>query len=641
MNLFAQSLRGRSSILFCVCYFILLGETIGQVVFPSDEFWPQRYESSFRPLPSFLRSSTPDTLSISASNPFFDDFAYPDQSPDSNRWFVPAALFDVPIITRHLAVEPPSRGAVSFDGNNRQGIPYNPGNVGNGTADRLFSHYLDLSGYDVSDQLLLSFFLQPQGRGEKPESADSFFVYFRTPNPPPNEFQKVFAIGGGPLREFEQYVIPINNPSFFHTGFQLLFESQGSQNGSLDEWHLDYVYLAPNRSLNDTTYQDQSPIAVLQSPMAPYTALPVQHYQALMNPMADVDISVHNLAGVGKTVTLEAELSDPVAQTPMTPPFSRQSSVSLPAMGNTEKSLNAFGKQSFDKLAALEMTVSISGGGDQNPDNNSFSERYPIDSVLAYDDGERDTGFGLNQALGFGTKVTLPQADSVAAVWISFQPSIHFNPVTGAVTFLQNQTFRLVIWNQPHPDSTIAVQLSGMKVNYGERPHEFVRYAFSSPVPVPQTFWVGVQQVDSKSLGVGYDLTYNNDDLTYYDSLGNWVNARFGGTLMIRPEMVNTFSVPASNEEQIGQSTRAQLFPNPLFGTQIQIEVDPVHLGEMYQFQILDLQGKMVWESLEARVLSSSQSFELGKKLVPGVYLVRHIFQGGEREVQVEKLLVH
>lgn len=636
LNLFFYRI---SLLLIGICLFFA-GKLPAQIILNSDTDWPRTQMISGNISPDFSRSGTPDTLSISANQPFFDDFSYGGQYPDSNLWFSPITETEVPVITKHLAVDPPSRGVVSFDGNNRFGTPYNPGNAASGITDRLFSHYIDLAPYSPANQVYLSFYLQPQGRGDRPEVRDSFFVYFRTPEASPNEFRKVFAKEGSTVTDFQQYLIRLDDTDYFHTEFQILFQATGSQNGSLDQWHLDYVYLGLNRSASDTIYQDQSVIGVLQSPIAPYTALPVQHFQELENSMSSPIVSMSNLANINRSVTLSAELSDPVAFTSMLPPFSQQATVSISSLSHTEKSLSSFGDQVFDQLAALEMEVEVNASGDTQSQNNRFSEIYPIDSVLAYDDGEQDGSFGLNQPLGFGTQVNLTKPDSVSAVWISFQPTMHLNQVSGVVTFLKDKSFRLVIWNQPHPDSTLVVQLAGMKVDYGDRPNSFVRYAFNKPVSVPQTFWVGIQQVDGIGIGLGFDKTYDNDALTFYDSLGHWVNPGLSGTLMIRPEMVNTQAIPAAIKEPTELTTITQSWPNPLDGELLNVSVDETQLGKAYHLHILDLQGKRVFSSDRIRISNSVIQVPIPAPLQPGLYILQHIFETSETKPRMEKLII-
>ncbi|MEM7655935.1 MAG: hypothetical protein AAF399_07390 [Bacteroidota bacterium] len=565
-----------------------------QPVLQSDADWPVG-ELQLRPLPASLRGATPDTLSISAANPFWDDFSWQGQEPDSQWWFTGPSLIDVPQLNNQHAVNPPSWGVATFDGRDRQGRPYNVGSLSSGTADRLFSHYLDLSGQSPGNNWVLSFFLQPQGRGEKPEPTDSFFVYFRTPNAPPNDFEKVFAIGGSSIRDFQAYSIELDQARYFHTGFQLLFESVGSLNGALDEWQLDYVYLAPNRSLGDTTFADRSPTALTASPLFPYTAMPLSQYLNQSGVMQDFGVEVSNLGSNAQSTEVGVKLEEALNQTPLVPVFQQDRTLTVGPRTTLAVGFEAFDFQPLDELAALDLSIQTSSNGDQFPENDEVLFRLPLDSVLAYDDGEADVGFGLNQSLGYGIQVDLAEPDSITAVWISFQPQLIYNPIDGTVSYLNEQSFRLLIWDDPHPDSILHVQLGGIKVQYGDRPNHFERYAVGDPIPVPTTFWVGVQQVDSKPLGVGYDFNFNSDRRTFYDSLGNWVNVSLGGSLMIRPEFFNPFQVPA-NVEEVRTSSPVRVFPNPLDGQSLTVAFPESWLGETVEVHLMDLQGRQLFQ---------------------------------------------
>ncbi|GAB4413538.1 MAG: hypothetical protein OHK0039_20570 [Bacteroidia bacterium] len=602
-----------------------------QPVLHSDESW--RGTAWVRPA-DIARAGTPDTLQVSAAQPFFDDFAYDGAEPDSLRWFVPPRLIDVPHLTRGLAVDPPDWGAATFDGSRRDGEPYNPGNITNGTADRLFSHYLDLSGYDASSGLVLSFFLQPQGLGEKPESIDSFYVYFRTPNPPPADYERVLAIAGSSLKAFRQYLIPIDRPQFLHAGFQLRFESHGSQNGPLDLWHLDRVYLAPGRSLADSTSRDQAITGMKTSPLAPYTALPVQVFQEQTGAMQPFEVGVSNLAATTGARTLVATLSEPLRQTPLSPVFERQQALNLAPRIRSAAGFDAFGEQSLTGIAALEVTAYFDGGGDAHPGNDTLRTRYRIDSLLAYDDGEADAAFGLNKARGFGVRVDLPQPDSLTAIWICFQPEVIYNQVSGLITYMKGQSFRLAVWYAPHPDSLLLQQLGGISVQYGDAPNTYIRYRLTRPLAVPETFWVGVQQTNDLPLGVGYDFGSDRDAYCYWDSSGVWKTLRLGGALMIRPELYNTQPLPAAVQDRSDAATLLRVYPQPLYRGETAYVALPDRPGR-YTARICDLAGRCCAQVQGDRPVVPAT-------LAPGLYLWEHRWQsqGGDFIIQREKVLI-
>jgi hypothetical protein len=614
----------------------------GQSVIQLHTDQPFSHRQKLSP-PASPRNGGPDTLAFSAAAPFFDDFSYPGTMPDSNLWYTPEVILQTPIISKGLAIAPPTRGALTFDGANRLGLPYDETSLSSGTADRLISHYLDLSNLGPAAQIKLSFSLQAKGNGESPEANDSFFVYFRTPLPPPMDFQKVFAAGGGNASGFKSYVISVDQPEFFHAQFQIIFESMGSLNGYLDHWHLDYVYMGTNRADGDTSFQDRSPIALLNSPLSPYTAIPVQHFNNLGNIMQPFEVAIGNRENGTASVPLSVEISDPVGGSNLNTPFQQQTTVSFSGYGAQINGFNAFAQQNINKIAALELSASIPDNHDPYPANNTFTETFGIDSLFAYDDGEADRSFGINRALGFGVEYNMPQPDSLVAVWISFVPTVNFNPVSNKTTYMDDHPFRLVVYNRPHPDSLLLQQLGGIRVKYGDQPNHFERYVLSKPLPVPQTFWVGIQQTNPLPIGVGFDENYDSSNKTYWDSLGFWVNTNLKGSLMIRPEMYNTASLPASNNPPLDFQSRVNIFPNPISDRRVNIALEFEEPGFSYRARMVDIMGREILNISQNRVNHTELTFELPAGLQPGVYLWIHEIQTrqGSKYSLSEKIFIN
>jgi len=610
----------------------------------TDAEWPYRAKLT---RPMVLRDDGFDTLPFSASQPFFDDFSTESGEPSGARWYADSGAFDLPRKTFQMAVDPPSYGVVTFDGQQRSGRPYATNAIIAGVADRLLSQRIDLSGFSPADSVILSFYLQPQGRGEAPEATDSFYVYVRT-NLPDQEWRRLFATRGRPLADFDQVILPLEDSAFFHEGFQLRFETIGGLNGSLDHWHLDYVALAPNQQRDDINYDDRSITQLLESPLEPYTAIPAQHYDPNQRYMDDFQVNVSNLATVPQPAQVVATIDDPVGGNPFGAGALSGGSATVPpyAQGTANLNVGTFDDQFLNfGIASYRLTASLSGGADAFPGNDTLVQRFGIDSLLAYDDGEADAQFGLNKPWSFGIKVLLDQPDSVTAVWISFVPSVYFNQVAGTITYLEDQPFRILFWNQPNPDSIISQQAGGVRVRYGDGPNHFERYAFPSPVAVPSTFWVGVQQVNNIPIGVGLDRTFDRDNLTYFDASGNWINTNLNAALMIRPEFKRTAPIPVSSPSPESTTPAIPvLYPQPLrVGQPVQLRRSQVLSPQVsYQAQLFSLQGRKIWQSTPQQT-SPTHTFSLPPTLAPGCYLWKHVLfeSGTKRVVGYDRLLVH
>lgn len=583
----------------------------------SDQDW--HHVPYFPPSLLSARASAPDTLSIAGGNAFFDDFTYTGPLPDSTRWFLSGSDIEAPYVNAHRAINPPTWGVASFDGTNRFNEPYNTASLSNGLCDRLTTHYIDLAPFQAADDLKLSFALQAQGKGEAPEVTDSFFVYFYLPEL--NQQDQVFAAAGSANGAFKQVIIPINKPEYFRTQFQVIFESHGSQNGKLDEWHLDYVYLNAGRTGQDTFFHDIAPTEVLHPPLSPYTAIPMAHFDPGSNFMRPYRIGFNNLSLLNKAPIVQAEITDPKGSNPFVGLYAQDQVLQLPSLSRRDLLYNAFSNQYFLQAGEISLSVAVPSSNDLVNSNNILRETYRIDSVFAYDDGEADRSIGLNKAWGLANRFIIQQPDTLKAIWISFVPTMNFNPVTTATTYMENQVFRLTIWKDAHPDSIAAQQIAGAKVKYGDQPDHFERFALTEPIAVSDTFWVGIVQASATPLGIGFDTQYEGKGLVWRDSSGVWTPIREKGVLMVRPELQSRTNFGPAAVEQVMAGKPFQILPNPVRDFQLSIHYQGPVLS-LYQGRLFSVDGVTI-ATYERVLLPGENRFEL-PTLPPGLYFWQH-----------------
>ena len=106
---------------------------------------------------------------------------------------------------------------------------------------------------------------------------------------------------------------------------------------------------------------------------------------------------------------------------------------------------------------------------------------------------------------------------------------------------------------------------------------------------------MGLEQVDSKPIGIGFDRNFNNSSKIFYeDGSGFFINTTQQGTLMIRPEF-GTVIVVSRQEPQIRVDIQISLFPNPIDDGKFSL----ISAGEKelrkLSLDLCDLQGKSVW----------------------------------------------
>ncbi|MFN0199984.1 MAG: T9SS type A sorting domain-containing protein [Bacteroidia bacterium] len=605
--------------IFFFCLLILCPSLIwAQPNLFSDENLPYQYQAGV-PSPKHTIRASPKTLTLSAIQPFFDEFASKTQDIDTNKWFIDGANRN-PLKSRHAGKNPPTLGVLSFDGLNAEGLPYDNAAFVSGTADILESHYIDLQGKSASDNIYLSFFLQPQGFGEKPESQDSFVVYFRKSN---GAYQRVYYKTGTPLQAFKQIILPVDQADYFHNQFQLKFKSVGALFGQLDVWHLDYVFLGEQRSATDTTFDDVAFSDITKSMLHPYTAVPFQQYEgkALTRKFETV---LSNLKVSGVIPDVKATITDAVGGNVFTSGDEFSYSPTMTPFSQYTQAIDSFDNQIMQPYTvSYLLKLSLPPDIDGTTANNRLYELYRIDSLYAYDDGEADGSYGIQDApKGFANRFTVTSPDTIRAVWISFVPRLNGN--SQQVVYMDNYNFRLTIWDAANPNAIAYQQILGSKVKYGDSTNYFHRYVLNQPLGVNGDIWVGLEQIDYWALGVGLDLNYNNQDKIYWDSVGYWVQEKnIKGSLMIRPEFQNSlYHTIVSNEEIQNASNVLETFPNPSSEKKIHLRF-PSDEARNYHLTVYDLQGKKIHELYLDNVLSETIDIEL-PELTNGVYLLQH-----------------
>ena len=123
------------------------------------------------------KSQKSETIYTSLTDlPFFDDFSQNEIFPNGSRW-----IDNDVFINSSYPDSPPSIGAATFDAINGSGAMYDNADTDPFSADKLTSLPFDLSKYTISDNIYLSFFYQPQGKGDPPDDGDSLILEFYMP----------------------------------------------------------------------------------------------------------------------------------------------------------------------------------------------------------------------------------------------------------------------------------------------------------------------------------------------------------------------------------------------------------------------------------------------------------------------------
>ena len=559
-----------------------------KTLFLGDEFHPHIQRTGANQDRNAARATA------TAPFPFFDDFSK-GSVLDTNLWIAnPESDEQLPTISVARSRNAPTKGVLTFDGATHKKRKHS-NLLETDIQDVLVSQSFDLSAFLPADDIYLSFFYQRGGWGDAPELTDNLKVYFDTTGN--DDYIEVWSADGDGAAEsrFTLAMIPLTEGAFFHPDFKFKFESYGSLNGELDVWNVDYVYFAVNRGPEDTVFVDTSPTKISAGPLGEYTAIPRNHYQTggfVGAPEAEVS----NLQDISAGTPVTFVLSDPVGGNALTGSLSQTVSSGLinPYSSNMVSAAPyADQAAAMNQYGTLRVFSETSLPGDQRPENDTLFRDFRVDTILAFDDGQPDAGYGLTTARSFCMQFRIPEPDTISAVWIAFAPSLHYHPVINQSTCLDNATFKLSLWDTLVPDSFRTQQGTGMVVRYDSADNYFQRFTFINPQVVDTVFYLGIRQNTDKPLGVGFDKQGPSGRLFFEDGNAAFTQSSLSGSVMIRPEFANIpdGSVHTPNE-QVREALASKLYPNPWRSGELWLEFETSDVREG-EWRLVDLQGRV------------------------------------------------
>lgn len=471
-----------------------------------------------------------DTLIL----PFEDDFSRPGVYPFDSLW-IDSNVY----INTDFSTIPVTIGMATFDGLNKNGVPYNIIANRDTVADFLTSRPIDLGQFVGDTTIWLSFFYQPQGLGDRPEGIDSLVLQFKDTA---GSWVNMWSVPGRTDTAFQRVNIRVSDPVYQYKGFQFRFYNIATVNGNRDHWHLDYVILRRFTAANDSIL-DNAMIAPLKTLLGEYTSMPYTHYKSLSNPSAamisSITDSIYNI-NYGGTSYLPQ--------------------ISIENNGTILLNNNIGSISTFSSLTYTDYTIPLNGFsypvlpddsaefvyksyfnflGAQSNRNNDTSYCYQkFHNYYSYDDGTAELAFSLsgNAGISLAYQFDVKKIDTLRGV------QIYFNPVGENVT---NRLFQLTAWSNVDPNANTATELYRMiNVRPGDPAgiNGYKTFLFDVPLAVGPgttagpTLWVGFIQNDPQILyGVGLDRNTDSRSKAFYRVDGQWYQSNIKGSLMIRP----------------------------------------------------------------------------------------------------------
>ncbi len=549
-----------------------------------------------------MQSWVTDTISL----PLADDFSKEGIYPDTAYWLGTSVF-----INTDYPVHPPTIGVATFDGVDSLGQPYDSSNVyAYGVADYLTSRPLRLDSFGgnkmtPADSVYLSFFYQPQGRGNAPDPDDSLVLEFRVND---TAWTHIWSIPGkavGPDSSFTEVMIPITDSTLFYKGFQFRFKNYATISGNVDQWNVDYVRLDRLRSFDDTLVDDIA-FAYQTGPLLKnFRQMPWRHF--VQNPPAQMKDTlrnyISNLSDTLKNISYAFDIFDVNGANIHSYNGGGENIEPFYSSGYHKYPAHATPPVSYvfpaDTLDSAYFEIRHVLRDNSNPASNKWNDtvrfRQEFYDYYAYDDGTAENGYGLNVIGGMiAYRFSPAKSDTLRGVYM------YFNRMLVNVYY---RTFKLVVWNDAggQPGSIIYQQdsLDGdmVRPHYRDSLNGFYFYRFNTPLYITAPFYVGWIQNTKDLLNIGLDRNTNSTGNMFYNIAGVWYNSLITGSWMIRP----VFGEPLPPDVNAGllsprEETSGSILvsPNPS-GDYIRIDAGPGEFpAHRYSSGLYDLAGNLV-----------------------------------------------
>ncbi len=547
-----------------------------------------------------------DTLIL----PFVDDFSRPGMYPYSGLWLDSSVY-----INTNYGDLPTTIGVATFDGIDQYGLPHNAAATQDSIADNLTSLPIDLGVLSGDTSIWMSFFYQPQGLGDVPETRDSLVLQFKDTA---GIWNNVWALQGKADTAFQRANIHVLDGKYFYRGFQFRFYNVATINGNRDHWNLDYVILrrfgAPNDSILDNAL-----VYPQKSLLNEFTAMPYPHYKflgaqipaAMKTDLTDTIYTInYGISSILPTIKIIQNGVDLFSANA----GSISTGGSLTYTGYTIP-LNSFTYpvQTVDSTEFLVKSYYTFTGSQSNLDNDTSYFTQSFKNYYAYDDGTAEVGYGLtgNTDVQIAYKFDVKMRDTLVGA------QIYFNPVGIDVT---NKLFQLVAWSSVdvsgNSDTRIRTTYD-LKPGVNDSINGFKTFIFDTAIVVdPGTMFIGIEQNEpATQYGIGLDKNTDSRSKMFYHIDGFWNQSNVKGSWMIRPIFGARYPFTIGVNE-VNTKFEFNLYPNPA-SEEITIELP---FGNKSKLQIINLVGEIIREE----TITNSKTISI-EALVPGIYFARII----------------
>lgn len=578
-----------------------------------------------------VRSQAPVVL------PFYDDFTGAHLYPDSTLW----ADRDV-FVNSGFPSNSPTRNAATFDVLDASGQVYDYAISNPFVAEYLTSAPIRLDSVfsptpkalTPADSVYLSFYFQPQGNGNAPESNDSLVLEFYSPADTLHPWKWQWSVSGQTLQEFlndstfvpqdnchfRHVMIPVTEPDFFTSEFRFRFynyasiakPTEAASRGNDDIWNIDVVYLDCNRSANDPSYPKICFTGPEPTFLMRYKSMPYKHYRANAIPNIKEEFAIQS-SNLDKNAH-NAHYQYTVEQVNGNQSYTYQSSNTLllapeTLVQNDTSILKNLFAISYDRdTTSFVIRHYLSDSTYNPPMIDSMVYHQGFYNYFAYDDGIPEMGYGVKPSSGaFAVQFELSELDTLSGVQILFNHTLND---------ANNHYFDIVIWkdNNGKPGDEV-YRLANRKPVWEDQLYQFTFYKFDRMVRQNGTFYIGIVQKTDNFINVGFDASNDNSAYNFINVSGRWQQSSLKGTIMLRPVIGRGYYIGV---DETPAEAQVSLYPNPVSTT---LHIEGIDNGSV--ITVYDLTGRKVKECTFSNEISMGD-------LTQGLYFINIITAEGK-----------
>jgi len=562
--------------------------------------------------------------------PFFDDFSNNSIFPSVSRWEDNKVY-----VNSTFADNPPTIGvatfdAIDFDGKFYSGAAYQKAVI----SDYLTSKPINLN-YPGNNSIYLSFYFQPQGNGDAPESADSLILeFFSVDN---QRWNKVWFAKGAFLSEFKPVVIQITEP-YLRSGFKFRFKNYVSLSSATntglvsncDFWNIDYVYINKNRTASDLIFHDIAFLYPLQSFLKNYESVPWKHFKKSTSGKIKTNLVTrykNNDNSIRLIDTLKFIFSDLRSSTaPYILNAGSYNVLPLQSVTYNKPFIYPFSSNISDSAEFSVKAVIVTDGFDSIC-NNTLQFKQLFYDYYAYDDGSAELGYGLTgegvQNAMVAYKFFTSESDTLKAAQIYFNRSLND---------ANKKYFYLTVWSSNPVDGTpdkILYKKTNYQPYFENSLNKFHNYnLYDTVLVLKDTFFIGWTQTTNDFLNVGLDINRDAKSKLYYNVNGQWKNSSIDGAVMMRPVFgkpvqstsISKYSIEVSND----------FFPNPASDFIRYQNPDEF----LQSIKWVDLTGRTIME--KQNIYTTEIEFDISS-IPNGIYFI--LYKSGQK-VKKQKIII-